>query len=152
MSLELKIPPVFVAIIAAVMMWLCALFTPNLAVIDAVRTVLVIAGLLLGSFFAVSGVVSFKTADTTVNPTKPETSSALVTSGIYQRTRNPMYVGMAFWLLAWSAYLSNLFTIVFVVSFIVYMTKYQIKPEEKALTNIFGEEYLDFMNKVKRWL
>lgn len=152
MSLELKIPPVFVVIIAMVLMWLLASVTPDIRVLGVIRSVLIVAGLLLGGFFAVCGVVSFKTADTTVNPTKPETSSALVTSGIYQRTRNPMYVGMAFWLLAWSAYLSNLFTIVFVVGFIVYMTKYQIKPEEKALTDIFGDEYLDFMNKVKRWL
>lgn len=152
MSLELKIPPVFVMIIAMVLMWLLASVTPDIRILGLFRSVFIVAGLLLGGFFAVSGVVSFKTADTTVNPTKPETSSALVTSGIYQRTRNPMYVGMAFCLLVWAAYLSNLFTIVFVVGFIVYMTKYQIKPEEKALTDIFGEEYLDFMNKVKRWL
>jgi len=152
MSLELKIPPVFVAIIAALLMWLMAIIIPSITIFGVLRVVLIIASILFGGFFALSGVISFKKASTTVNPTTPEASSALVTSGIYQRTRNPMYVGFVFWLFAWACFLNNLFTLAVVAGFVVYMTKYQIKPEEKALSGIFGQEYRDFMQSVKRWL
>ncbi len=63
-----------------------------------------------------------------------------------------MYFGLLFWLCAWACYLENIFSLVFVFLFVVYMTQFQIKPEEKMLESDFGKEYLLYKNRVCRWL
>ena len=100
----------------------------------------------------IAGVLSFKLAKTTVNPSKPEQASKLITSGIYRLSRNPMYVGLAFILVAWGIWLSSLWALLCVAGFIAYLTFFQIMPEERALTKLFGEEYIAYKAKVRRWL
>ncbi len=72
------------------------------------RVTLALLVLCAGGFFALSGTASFRRAKTTVNPLKPETASALVSTGIYRYSRNPMYVGFAMFLTAWAFYLASL--------------------------------------------
>ena len=107
---------------------------------------------IIGIFFAVAGVVSFSLAGTTVNPLKPESHSTLVTSGIYRVTRNPMYVGFMFLLLAWGLYLSNLHSIVFSAGFLFYINRFQIRSEEIILKSSFGRQYDSYRSRVRRWL
>jgi protein-S-isoprenylcysteine O-methyltransferase Ste14 len=107
---------------------------------------------LLGATIAISGVLSFRRARTTVNPLKPDTSSSLVRSGVYTLTRNPMYLGMLMLLLAWGIYLSNALALLFVPLFLVYMNRFQIEPEERALTARFGQEFVAYTRQVRRWL
>lgn len=152
MSLELKVPPLLVFVIIAILMWLTSAITPVLYLASTFQYILVSALLFVGIFFAIAGVVSFRYANTTVNPTQPNNASSLVTTGIYRRTRNPMYVGIAFVLLAWSCILLSPFSVVGVPMFIWYMNKYQIKAEEAALIKIFGDEYTHFKSNTKRWL
>ena len=152
MTLELKIPPVAVALITAACMWLAARAVPEFDVPFSGHEV--VSGLVVGAggFIALSGVVAFSRAGTTVNPMKPESSSALVQSGIYSVTRNPMYFGVLLVLLAWGIYLANVLTVLFLPGFVWYMNRYQIEPEERALTSLFGPEFTAYAARVRRWM
>lgn len=89
---------------------------------------------------------------TTVNPLKPASATALVTGGIYRFSRNPMYLGLATLLLAWAFYLGNLAALAGVALFVLYMNRFQIAPEERALEARFGAEYIAYRTRVRRWL
>jgi len=97
-------------------------------------------------------VVSFRKAKTSVNPITPDACSSLVVSGIYKKTRNPMYVGFLFFLIGWGLFLSNLFSLVLPAGFFLYMNRFQIQAEEQALESFFGAEYMAYKNRVRRWL
>ena len=151
-GLENKIPPPAVALLVATAMWGLAEATPNMPVDNTTRLALVALCYLLGAGFSLGGVMSFRRAKTTVNPLKPESASALVDTGIYRYTRNPMYVGFALFLLAWAAFLSSLWALLGLPLFIAYIQHFQIRPEERALEGIFGSEFLDYKRRVRRWL
>ena len=106
----------------------------------------------VGFGFAISGAISFRVAKTTVNPLKPETASSLVTSGVFKYSRNPMYVGLAIILLAWTTYLAVPLGLLAVVGFIAYIQRFQIVPEERALVVLFGNEFEAYQSTVRRWL
>ena len=105
-----------------------------------------------GIAFDVADLLSFRASRTTVNPLKPERASALVTQGVYRLTRNPMYVGMACLLLAWAAWLWQLLPLLGPAAFVLYITRFQIRPEERALAALFGAEYAAYTARVRRWL
>lgn len=152
MTLELKIPPVAVALVAGACMWLVAWAVPGFAFPFPGHVVVSGMVAVLGGFIALSGVVAFSRAGTTVNPMKPGSSSALVEAGIYSVTRNPMYLGLLLLLLAWSIYLANVLTVLFLPGFVWYMNRYQIEPEERALTSLFGPEFTAYAARVRRWI
>ena len=97
------------------------------------------------------GMLEFSKAKTTVDPLRPERASSLVNTGIFKFTRNPMYLGMAIFLIAWCIKLGDILGLAIIPFFIWYMTVFQIKPEEKAMQKIFGEEYLNYKTRVRRW-
>ena len=151
-ALELKIPPPIVALLIAAAMWAVSLVTPAADVPVHLRLVATIMIALAGVVIAIAGVVAFHRAKTTVNPLKPGTSTALVTSGIYRFTRNPMYVGLAFALVAWAVFLSCAWDLLGPLIFAIYMTRFQITPEERVLSGIFGSTYSEYQTRVRRWL
>jgi protein-S-isoprenylcysteine O-methyltransferase Ste14 len=63
-----------------------------------------------------------------------------------------MYLGLLLLLTAWAIWLSNPVALIFLPVFMLYMTLFQIRPEEKALLDKFGSEYLAYMRSVRRWL
>lgn len=153
--LENKIPPPVVGVLFCVIIWAISTLTYVLPVsIISQQQGLVIAVILLilGFSFAISGGISFRMAKTTVNPLKPETASALVTSGVFKYSRNPMYVGLAIILLAWTIYLAAPFGLIGVVGFIAYIQRFQIIPEERAMYKLFGDEFEAYQSTVRRWL
>jgi len=151
-ALKNRVPPPLVAGLFAFVMWAVSFVVPSIEMNNGVRLTLSAVVVALGIFFCIAGVVSFRKAKTTVNPLKPETATALVNSGIYVISRNPMYVGLALFLLAWAVYLSSLWASIGVVGFVLYMNHFQIEPEELALKEIFGSEFIDYQAKVRRWL
>lgn len=151
-SLELLVPPPAVAAVVALAMWGISLVAPPLHLTTAVRLVACTAVALAGLAFSVAGLVSFRRARTTVNPTKPEAASSLVSSGIYRVTRNPMYVGLALVLFAWAVFLASPWALLGLPAFMFYIGRYQIAPEERALSKLFGSEYTNYRAKVRRWL
>jgi protein-S-isoprenylcysteine O-methyltransferase Ste14 len=151
-SLELKIPPPAVAALVAAIMWGISLITPLLEVALFTRVSAAIMFALAGSGFSLAGVISFRRAKTTVNPMKPETATSLVSTGIYRVTRNPMYVGLLLVLIAWAAYLSSAWALLGPLGFVLYISRFQIAPEERVLSTLFGAEYTAYQSKVRRWL
>lgn len=151
-TLDHKIPPPLVGALLGLAMWLVAPIGPALALSPAVRyigaAVLVVAGLA----FDLLGLLAFRASRTTVDPLRPQRASALVSSGVYRVTRNPMYVGMCFLLSAWAVYLSALLPFAGPVVFVLYITRFQIWPEERALSSLFGEQYAQYTARVRRWL
>jgi protein-S-isoprenylcysteine O-methyltransferase Ste14 len=94
----------------------------------------------------------FFRAGTTTNPIKPEKTSTLVTRGVLGLTRNPMYLSLVFYLVAWAVYLSNWATLLLVPAFMLYITRFQIVPEERFLSGRYGAEYIAYQARVRRWL
>ena len=151
-SLELKIPPPAVALLCAAGMWAIAHYSFPYALSPAMRWALVAIYAVLGAAFDFAGLLAFRQSRTTFNPLHPEKSSALVTHGIYRITRNPMYCGMASFLLAWAAYLQSPLSVIGVLAFIGYITRFQIRPEERMLEKLFGGEFTAYRQRVRRWL
>lgn len=150
-ALEHRIPPPVVGLLVAAAMWGTArITTATLAVPDPAFAAAAIA--LAGLAFDVAGIVSFLRAKTTVNPLRPEKATVLVSSGVYRITRNPMYVGMLFLLIAWGVYLTSTWALLGPLAFVLYMNRFQIGPEERALEALFGDEFSDYRKKVRRWL
>lgn len=151
-QLELKVPPLLVVAIAALLMWAVARATPHLTLSYSGRALIAAAFLVSGIAIVLMGVLAFRKASTTVDPRFPENASHIVSSGIYRFTRNPMYLGMLVLLIAWMALLSNVGTLVIPALFALYITRWQIVPEERALAEKFGAEYEAYCKSVRRWL
>lgn len=150
--LELKIPPVALGVIVALLMWLTSWATPAFG-FEFPGRVLTSAGLvLLGAVASISGVVSFRRARTTVNPRAPGSTSSLVVAGIYKFTRNPMYLGFLLALIGWAVFLSNVFALALVPAFVLYMNRFQIHPEERALASLFAQDFAVYKARVRRWV
>jgi protein-S-isoprenylcysteine O-methyltransferase Ste14 len=150
--LELKIPPPVVALIVAAAMWMNSISGPKLDLPFEVRLGIAVAIAVVGVTFDLLGLFAFRKARTTINPLKPQKTSALVTSGIYRFSRNPMYVGLVGLLLAWAAYLQALWPLAGPILFVFYINRFQIEPEERLLAQRFGEEYKSYKARVRRWL
>jgi protein-S-isoprenylcysteine O-methyltransferase Ste14 len=151
-GLELKIPPVAVGLLIAGLMGLAAWRLPGLTSPIPGRATVAAGLVAAGAVVAVLGIVAFRRVRTTVNPMSPESASTLVIFGIYRRTRNPMYLGMLLILLALAVFLSNALAALLVPVFVLYMTRFQILPEERALEARFGAAFVAYKRQVRRWL
>ncbi len=151
-TLELKIPPLLLVLIWALLMWAAQALWPALSFTFDSQWLLALFLALLGSAVALAGVLGFRRASTTVNPTHPDQTSAMVTSGIYGLSRNPMYLGFLLWLLAWAVMLGNLVAGALVPAFVLYLNRFQIVPEERWLHQKFGQDFADYRARVRRWL
>ena len=150
--LETRVPPVALVLVTAAGMWLLARAFPALSYEFpghyAAASVLLAAGAVL----VLAGVAQFRKARTTVDPTKPQAASALVKDGIYRWTRNPMYLGFAVLLLGWAVYLGSPPSAIALACFVLYMNRFQIVPEERALQERFGSQFAEYRQTVRRWL
>lgn len=150
--LELKVPPPVVALLLGVAVWWLAPLGPAIPWPEGLRQGLAAVLLLVGVALDFSGLVAFVLRHTTVSPLSPRKSRALVTTGIYRFTRNPMYLGMVCLLCAWAVWLSALLPWVAPVLFVLYITRFQIRPEERVLAELFGPPYTDYTQRVRRWI
>ncbi len=96
--------------------------------------------------------VSFRKARTTVNPLKPQAATSLVTTGIYAVTRNPMYLGMVLVLIGWAGFLASPISVMGPVLFWLYIDRFQIQPEERAMSALFGSSFAEYSARVRRWI
>jgi protein-S-isoprenylcysteine O-methyltransferase Ste14 len=151
-KLENIIPPPVLVLIIALCMYGASLLLPILPIHRAISLFAAFCSILIGGYFMLAGFRSLKRADTTINPLDPGEASSLVSSGIFQISRNPMYVGMTFLLLSWSLFLSSPYTIFGTLIFVIYINRFQIQPEERALSTLFGSEFESYRVKVRRWL
>lgn len=141
-----------VAAVAGALIWLVAWAAPSLRVEFALRREAAVAFLIGGVVVAVAGVVSFRRARTTVNPLNPAAASALVVSGIYRVTRNPMYLGVLACLLGLVVWFGSAPALFVPAMFVAYIDRLQIVPEEAALRARFGAEFEAYCARVRRWI
>ena len=151
-ALELKVPPLVLVLVLAVAMWFAAMQLPSLAFTLPWRHGLAVTISGVGILFLLAGGYAFQKTKTTFNPMKPDTASSVVASGIYRVSRNPMYVGFLFALIGWATWLSHPLPFLLLPVFVAYMNRFQISPEERALSAKFGEEYDAYKQGVRRWL
>ena len=151
-TLELKVPPPILALCLALLMWFASSLVSPVVVPFGIRVGVALALVVIGQSISISGMVSFRRAKTTMNPIKASAASSLVTSGVYRYTRNPMYLGLSVTLMAWAVFLSNLLALVAVPLFVLYISRFQISPEERVLSSLFGAEYAAYKQRVRRWL
>ncbi|MEH3129952.1 MAG: isoprenylcysteine carboxylmethyltransferase family protein [Mycolicibacterium neoaurum] len=104
------------------------------------------AGILLAS------VGSFRRHDTSVNPLEVERAAALVHTGVFRVSRNPMYVGMAGLLVAQAIQRRSWVAVLPVAFFVAVMQRVQIPVEEKFLRERFGPEFEVYVRDVPRWV
>jgi len=151
---ETRIPPVVLTALGAAIVWLIArvdrewkfLFTGT-AELVAIALALIGVGIL---FDALGG---FTRVKTTVNPHKPSSTTAIVTKGMYRFSRNPMYLGLVLLVAAFAFWLSSLIgLIVGPLLLAAVLTRLQIIPEERMLSEKFGAEYDAYRDRVRRWI
>ncbi|MEK6748957.1 MAG: isoprenylcysteine carboxylmethyltransferase family protein [Pseudomonadota bacterium] len=147
-----KIPPPLVMLICAgVSGWLTPVW-PQLNWMSPYQLAAV-AIALCGIVVSALGARAFRRVKTTVNPLQPHTATTLVVKGIYHYSRNPMYLGLLLVLIAWTLFLQNIWALVVTpVVFVLYIDRFQIAYEERALTALFGESYVKYLVQVRRWV
>jgi protein-S-isoprenylcysteine O-methyltransferase Ste14 len=126
--LELKVPPPAVALLLGFVMWLASSLVVPVEVSFGSRVGVTVVLACVGLAVGLAGIVSFRRAKTTINPTKPMATSSLVTSGPFSFTRNPMYLSLLLYLLAWAVYLSNVLALVFVPLFVLTSINFKSSP------------------------
>ncbi len=161
-KLELKVPPVAVLLIIALLIWgnsrLLAksgwfdwfdwLDWSDYKMICLSLCVLVVC---VGVVVAVLGARQFAKSKTTVKPTNPHEATTLVSDGIYKYTRNPMYLGLSLLLLAEVLFFGQILLVVWVGVFMLYITRFQIIPEERILSGKFAN-FEKYKKSVRRWV
>jgi protein-S-isoprenylcysteine O-methyltransferase Ste14 len=150
--LELRVPPPVVTATAGLLMWFLGTAFPLLDFELPARRAAAITLAAVGFAIGIAALFGFKKAKTTINPMTPEASTALVITGVYRLTRNPMYLAMLVVLGAWAVVVSNFAAFLLLPLFVAYLNRFQIEPEEQALQARFGAEFERYRRNVRRWL
>ena len=145
-----KIPPPIVTFICGLAIYFSKSFFNQF--LSYSNNIISLFLLILGLLVFLSAVKSFRRQKTTVNPLEPRQASSLVTSGIFKFSRNPMYLGMLIILLSLSCKFNLIGGMIISLFFSIFITKFQIIPEEAAMNELFGNEFIDYSNKTRRWI
>ena len=150
--LELRIPPLALTVAVGAAMIGTAHWLPNLRITWIGSPAAAIVFAVVGALLAILGVHEFRCAKTTVNPHRPDKASRVVKSGVYRVSRNPMYLGTSLLLLALGLHQSHALSFAWVAGYVAYLNRFQIRPEERALESLFGNEYRAYARAVRRWI
>lgn len=150
--LELKIPPPVVFLVCAGAMKGAAVACPFAAFDFPGRSAA--AGLLFvpGAILGLGGIATFLRARTTLHSDRPQGAAQLVTTGLYRISRNPMYAGLLCALAGGVLALGNALAGLAPLAFVVYVNRFQIRPEERALREKFGAAFDAYAQTTRRWL
>ena len=146
-----KVLPPIVMIVFGVLMFVLDRFLPFGEFDFFGREVMVYLLATIGFLIMVAAFYQFSKAKTTTDPINLNKTSSLVTSGVYNFTRNPMYLTMLLLLIAFGLHLGNAFNTLLAAGFVYYMNHFQIAYEEEALTKLFGKHYQLYKKAVRRW-
>ena len=151
--LKLKIsPPIQILVTAILMRAVSFIDIPALPIPFIWRGIITGIILVVGGMILTFGVWQYGKAKTTWLPNDPLQSTALVTDGIYRFSRNPMYLTWTIILIGRGIFLGGGLTLFLVPVFMLTMARLQIIPEEKALEELFGDEFRTYKQKVRRWI
>jgi protein-S-isoprenylcysteine O-methyltransferase Ste14 len=144
-------PPIVTATLAAVMWWITQQL-PELQFRSMFNKPLAYVLVLIALALMLATVIEFWKLRTTVNPMKPGNTSELATAGVMRLSRNPIYLGDAILLGAWSFWMSSPIALIAMPIFVIYINRFQIEPEERALRTKFSTQYESYCNSVRRWI
>jgi protein-S-isoprenylcysteine O-methyltransferase Ste14 len=147
-----KIFPPLIAIIVALCMWLLQRYVPLMELIPVEWRGIGLLFVALALVIDLWSLFLFLRARTTFHPLKLDNTSALVTSGMYRLTRNPMYLGLLLLLTGVAIWLGGLTPFLMLPLFVWIITNHQIIHEERILEEKFEQHYLEYKDKVRRWL
>ena len=150
--LKLKIPPPVYALLCVAIMWLLSRYVPVAIIFDKSFSWFGIALIMIALCMDFWSLALFFKKRTTPNPLKPEFTTGLVTTGLYRFSRNPMYLGLLLMLIGFAIFLRAATPFLVLPVFYLLINEMQIKPEENILGEKFGQEFLEYKNKVRRWL
>lgn len=150
-ALELRVPPPVLFLVSVIVMWGGAFDAAPLSRPDWLRAA-TIGVVITGVIIAFAGIRGLRAARTTVSPTRPDRAKALVDTGIYRFTRNPIYLGFLLMLTAWAMQLWQPQSFVALPVFAAWIHRFQIVPEERALRSRFGTRFDEYAAGTRRWL
>lgn len=150
--LDTAIPPPVVMLLVGAAMWAVAQGLPGFAYALPLRTPFAILIGVAGLLCNLLPKLRFGRVGTTVNPMRPQSTRHLVVDGLHRYSRNPMYLGQLLLLVAWGIFLANGPATMLPLLFALYITRFQIVPEEHALAVVFGDAYAAYRGRVRRWL
>ena len=148
--MKTKIPPPILALIMIAIIYLSSFIVETFTF--SYQTVLGVLVVVIGLGCAVPSFRLFAKNKTTISPFTPSETTALVTSGMYRYSRNPMYLGMALILLSISFKFNLIGGIFFTLLFAIYITRFQIIPEEAVMEKLFGDDFQKYKSKTRMWI
>ncbi len=150
--MRLLLPPPLVVLLFAGLMWLVARTLNFDRFAWPLQVPLAVAFLVVAVALMTVAATAFVRHKTTVNPMKPARASRLITTGIFSLSRNPIYLGDVLLLAALVIALGHAINFLLLPLFVLYINRFQIAPEEAALTKLFGAPYTAYLAQVRRWI
>ena len=149
-NIKTKIPPPLILLIFGFLINYTKNIFPQLEIgrKDVFGSTLIIFGIII----FLSAIILFKRYKTTITPINPSNATKLVVNGIYKFSRNPMYLGLLLILFGISIILNPIGGLFLIPLFILYINLFQIIPEEKAMVDLFKDEFLKYKKNVRRWI
>ena len=148
-----KVPPPIILLLSGIAMWFIAHSEFAYTISNPFALIMALPLAAIGIYISASAIRKFKTAETTISPLQPDSATSLVHKGIFGKSRNPMYLGLLLVLLGWAVWLQSMSNAIVLVAFVLCLTELQIKPEEEAaLKKVFGQGYIDYCKRVRRWI
>jgi|SRR5882672_9393598 len=117
---------------------------------SAIAANLSIVFILCALIFGVSAFIQFIRSKNTIVPIK--SASSLETRGIYSVSRNPMYVSLFLLYAGIGIVKGNWWTLMLIPVLFIVVYVYIIKREESYLERAFGQDYIDYRKRVRRWI
>ena len=145
-----RIPPPLLFLIPILASVIIEHFVPTTFVVGPVRWIAGVFLIAVGVALNVVGFITQKRAGTDPIPFNPTTK--IVSHGLYRFSRNPMYIGFAFWTLGLAVLLNSVWALCGVPIGLVLIDRLVVAREEMYLERKFGEEYLSYKARVRRWI
>lgn len=142
-------PPVYLGIALAAMV-IAHFVLPAVQLLAFPWTLTGLAPIAAGIALNLAADRAFTARGTTVKPFAR--SSALVTTGVFGLSRNPMYLGMILLLIGVGLLLGSLLPFLAVIAFAVLIDRRFVTAEERMLAETFGDEWRVYRRRVRRWL
>ncbi|CAL6103256.1 isoprenylcysteine_carboxylmethyltransferase family protein [Hexamita inflata] len=142
--LQMKVPPMLLLVLCYTLVYL-----QSRQIYFSFTALLLISS---SSALMLAATFQFKLNQTSPNPINTQRVSNIIQTGAFKLSRNPIYLGAFIFLLSSAFVFRTVFGFFVSVLFSLFLTQFQIKPEEAFLKGKFGKEYEDYCQRVRRWL
>jgi protein-S-isoprenylcysteine O-methyltransferase Ste14 len=147
---NVRIAPPILALLHIIAAFILARFVPLPFSVPRAVEYIGFALVVIGFLFGLGAVIAFRRARTTLDPYHPV--SSIVTSGMYGFSRNPIYLGFLLMVIGIPLNAGTYWGIILGPVFILLCNKLVIEHEEAYLEKRFGETYISYRSRVRRWL